>query len=80
MDITKIAKYNYGYHYIFSYRYIFSSWMEVLMRDKTGNEIVCVLAKILRERTPEIVHFDKETEYLEHKVQNIFKSHLIHHL
>ena len=49
------------------------------LREKSGNEVVRALSKIFMERVPETVHSDKGTEFLGHKVQSLFKSHLIHH-
>ena len=76
----KIAKYNDGYHYVFLAIDIFSRfvWM-VPLRDKSGNEVVRAFTKIFKEKVTKIVCSDKETEFLGQKVQNLFKSHLIHH-
>ena len=51
----------------------------VPLRDKSGNEVVRAFTKISKERVPEVVRSDKGTEFLGHKVQNLFKSHLIRH-
>ena len=80
MDMTKIAKYNNGYHYILLsihifYRYV---WM-VALRDESGNEVVHAFIKIFKERVPKFVHSDKGTEFLGHTVQNLFNPHLIRH-
>ena len=49
------------------------------LRDKSGNEVVLALSKIFIERVPETMHSDKGTEFLGHKGQSLFKSHLICH-
>ena len=69
MDMTKVAKYNDGYHYILLAIDIFSwyVWM-VPLTDKSGNEVVRALSKIFMERVPETVCSDKGTEFLGHKV------------
>ena len=80
MDMTKIAKYNDGYHFILLAVDIFSRYVwTVPLRDKSGNEVVRGFTKIFKERVPEVVRSDKGTEFLGHKVQNLFKSHLIRH-
>ena len=80
MDITKVAKYSDGYHYILLAIDIFSPYVwTVPLRDKSGNEVVHALSKIFMERVPETVCSDKRTEFLGHKVQSLFKSHLIRH-
>ena len=69
MDMTKIAKYNEGYHYILLAIDIFSHYVwTVPLRDKSGNEVVCALTKNFKERVPEVVRSDKGTEFLGHKV------------
>ena len=80
MDMTKVAKYNNGYHYILLAIDIFSRYVwTVPLRDKSGNEVIRALSKIFTERVPETVCSDKGTEFLGHKVQSLFKSHLIRH-
>ena len=63
MDMTKVAKYNDGYHYILLATDIFSCHVwTVPLRDKEYQK-----------------SSDTGTEFLGHKVQNLFKLHLIHH-
>ena len=70
-----------GYHYILLAIDIFSCYAwKVPLRGKSKNEVVCILSKIFKERVPAIVRSDKGTEFLGHKVQSLFKSHLIRHL
>ena len=47
--------------------------------DKSGNEVVCALSKIFKERLPETMCLDKGTDFLGHKVQSLFKSYFICH-
>ena len=69
-----------GYHYVLLAIDIFSRYVwTVPLKDKSGNEVVHAFTKICKERVPEVVPSDKGTEFLGHKVQNLFKSHLIHH-
>ena len=78
MDMTKVAKYNDGYHYILLAIDIFSWYVWTApLTDKSGNEVVRALSKIFMERVPETVCSDKGKEFLGHKVQSLFKSHLI---
>ena len=63
----------------FSYWHLFSLCIDVPLRDKSRNEVVCVLSKISKERLPETVCSDRDTEFLGHKVQSLFKSNLICH-
>ena len=49
----------------------------VPLRVKSGNEVVCALSKMFKERVPEIVSSDK---CLGHKMQSLFKLHLICHV
>ena len=63
MDMTKVAKYNDGYHYILLAIDIFSRYVwTVPLRDKSGNEVVHALSKIFMERVPETVRSDKGTD------------------
>ena len=80
MDMSKVAKYNDGYHYILLAIDIFSRfvWTEPL-KDKSGKEVVRALTKIFKERIPDTVRSDKGTEFLGYKVQHVFKSHSIRH-
>ena len=80
MDMTKIAKYNDGYHFILLAVDIFSRYVwTVPLRNKSGNEVVRAFTKIFKERVPKVVRSDKGTEFLGHKVQTLFKSYLIRH-
>ena len=65
MDMTKVEKYNDGYHYILLAIDIFSCYVwTVPLRDKSGNEVLHALSKIFMERVPETVCSDKGTEFL----------------
>ena len=62
MDMTKIAKYNDGYHYILLAIDIFSRYVRTVpLRDKSKNEVVRAFTKIFKER---VVRSDKGTEFL----------------
>ena len=55
-DMTKIAKFDEGYHYILLAIDIFSHYVwTVPLGDKSGNEVVHALSKIFKERVPETV-------------------------
>ena len=59
-----MAKYNDGYHYFLLALDIFAHYIwTVPLRDKSGNEVVCALTKIFKERVPENLHSDKGTEF-----------------
>ena len=80
MDMTEIAKYNNGYHYIILAIDIFSRYVwTVPLRDKSGNEVVHAFTTIFKEKVTKVVRSDKGTECLGHIVQICFKSHLICH-
>ena len=65
MDLTKVAKYNDGYHYILLAIDIFSRYVWIVpLRNKSENEVVHALLKIFMERVPETVRSDKGTEFL----------------
>ena len=78
MVMTKITKYKDGYHYILLAIDVFSHYVwTVPLKDNSGNEVVCVFTKIFKVKVPEVVRSDNGTEFLGHKVQNLFKSHFI---
>ena len=80
MDMTKITKYNDGYDYILLAIGIFSDYVwAVPLMDKSGHKVVYAPPNIIKDRKPETVHSDKGTEFLRHKVHNLFKSLLIRH-
>jgi hypothetical protein len=81
MDLSSLAKFNDGIHYILLVIDIFSKfvWLRSL-RSKTGKEVAEAFQSIFSEgRIPKYIRSDKGQEFKAQKVQTVFKKEKVHH-
>ena len=63
-DVQSLSKYNDNYKYLLLVIDIFSRFLQVIpLRNKTAKEIVSGLKAVFSKRQPEIIRFDKGSEF-----------------
>jgi hypothetical protein len=79
-DIRNLASHNDGYSYILTCIDVFPRLgFAVPIRDKRGSSVAIVFEKILAERVPNMLQTDCGVEFLNTKVQEVFRKHDIRH-
>jgi len=79
-DMQSLARYNDGYRYILTCIDVFSKRaFAIPLKDKRGSSLVEAFEKIFNRVTPVVLQTDRGTEFLNVQVQDLFKSHDIHH-
>ncbi|XP_041356614.1 uncharacterized protein LOC121373884 [Gigantopelta aegis] len=78
MNMVSLAKYNDGVRYLMVIIDLFSRYLWVLpLKSKTGNDVVETLTEFwkLESRKPKLFQSDSGSEYKNHKVKALLKSH-----
>ncbi|XP_041376686.1 uncharacterized protein LOC121389141 [Gigantopelta aegis] len=78
MDMVSLAKYNDGVRYLMMIIDLFSRYLWVLpLKSKTGNDVVDALTEFwkLESRKRKLFQSDSGSEYKNHKVKALLKSH-----
>ena len=82
VEMQPLARYNDGYRYLLTCIDVFTKKaFAAPLKDKRGDTIVEALTEILNQtRLPvQMIQSDRGTEFLNHQVQNFFKSRNINH-
>ena len=79
-DMRNLSPYNDGFCYILTCIDVFSRYaFAVPIKDKRGLTVSAALEKIFAERVPNMLQTDRELEFLNAQVQDVFRKHNVHH-
>ena len=76
VDVQNLKKYNDGYRYLLTCIDVLSKYVWVVpLKNKTSKDIVGAFKKILKDgRTPQMLHTDKGSEFMNREFQRYLKS------